>query len=224
MNIVNVGLVTEPVKSTRTRTYDASRRQAAAEQTRRRILDAARRLFVRDGYAATPVAAVAREAGVSVDTLYTSVGRKPRLLLAVHDMELAGGDEPVAAEQRDYVRAVRAADGAAAKIRTYADALGRRLPHTVPLAEALRNAAESDPECRAQWTALVERRASNMLRFAAELRATGELRPDLDDRRVADLVWTLNSPEYFRLLTSRGHSPEEYADVVADVLTRTLLA
>ena len=46
---------------------------------------------------------------VSVDTLYASVGRKPQLLLAVHDMALGSSDEPVAAEQRDYVAAMRAA-------------------------------------------------------------------------------------------------------------------
>jgi hypothetical protein len=46
---------------------------------------------------------------VSVDTLYEAVGRKPQLLLAVHDMELAGREAPVEAEQRDYVRQIRAA-------------------------------------------------------------------------------------------------------------------
>ena len=45
---------------------------------------------------------------------------------------------PIAAEQRDYVLAVRAASGARAKLTTYAEALGRLLPGTVPLAESLR--------------------------------------------------------------------------------------
>jgi AcrR family transcriptional regulator len=55
-----------PVKPRRA--YDSSRRLEQAEQTRRRILDAALLLFGREGYAATSVAAVAREAGVSVKT------------------------------------------------------------------------------------------------------------------------------------------------------------
>lgn len=75
--------------------------------------------------AGTPVAEIARAAGVSVDTLYETVGLKPQLLLAVHDMELAGADAPVEAERRDYVRAIRAAPTAAAKITTYAEALAR---------------------------------------------------------------------------------------------------
>jgi AcrR family transcriptional regulator len=213
--------VPDPVK---TRTYRSERRQAQADATRRAVLLAARDLFVGHGYARTAVGEVARRAGVSVDTVYASVGRKPQLLLAVHDMALAGADEPLPAEQRDYVLAVRAAVGARAKIEVYAAALGRLLPRTVPLAEALRVAASTDEACRAVWRGLTERRAANMRLFAHDLRETGELRPDLTDDEVADLVWSMNSPEYYLLVTSRGATPERYAAQVADVWTRTLLA
>ncbi len=186
------------------------------------MLLAARELFTRDGYAATSVAAVAAEAGVAVDTVYSSVGRKPQVLLAVHDLELGEGDA-VPAQERAYVVAVRATPGAAAKIRTYADALGRLLPRTVPLLEALRAAAVDDADCRRTWQQVSDRRAAHMLLFAADLRATGELRDDLGDADVARLVWTMNGPEYFSLLASQGSSPSDYADLVADVWTRTLL-
>jgi hypothetical protein len=63
-----------------------------------------------------------------------------------------------------------------------------------------------------------------MSRFASELRATGEIRSDLSDQQVADLVWSMNSAEYFGLLASRGLTPQEYSDVLADVWRRTLLA
>ena len=169
-----------PVK---TRRYTSSVREEQAAATRRAVLSAARELFVTSGYAATTVARVARRAGVSVDTVYTSVGRKPELLLAVHDMALAGGDEPVKAEQRDYVAAVREARGAHAKLAAYASALAERLPAVVPLAESLAVAAERDPACRAVLEALGRRRATNMEHLAAELRATGELRPDLATSR-----------------------------------------
>jgi len=208
----------------KTRRYDATTRRAAADRTRRRVLSAAHHLFTTRGYAETSVAQVARRARVSVDTLYAAVGRKPQLLLAVHDMALAGGPEPVPAEQRDYVRAVREAPDARAKITTYAEALGHLLPTTVPLMNALREAGATDPECRKVWVAISERRAANMLRFAADLRATGELRSDLTDRQVADLVWSMNSPEYFGLLATRGLTPQGYAEQVADVWCRTLLS
>ncbi len=211
----------EPVK---TRSYRSERRREQAEATRRAVLRAAHQLFTRQGYAETTVAQVARRARVSVDTVYASVGRKPQLLLAVHDMVLGSAEEPVPAEQRDYVVAIRAAAGARAKITTYADALGRLLPVAVPLADALRVAAITDSECRAVWDALNERRAANMRLFARDLRATGELRADLTDDDVADLVWSTNSPEFYLLVTSRGRTPEQYAALVADLWTRTLLA
>ena len=208
----------------KTRRYDATARRAAADRTRRRVLHAAHHLFTTQGYAETSVAQIARRARVSVDTVYASVGRKPQLLLAAHDMVLAGGPEPVPAEQRDYVQAVREAPTARSKIETYAAALGQVLPTTTPLMNALREAGTTEPQCREVWQAISDRRAANMLMFAADLRATGELRPDLTDRQVADLVWSMNSPEYFGLLAARGFTPQGYAEQVADVWCRTLLS
>ena len=205
------------------RKYDASRRRAAAELTRAAVLRAARELFTSRGYAGTSIAEIARVAGVSVDTLYETVGRKPQLLLAVHDMELAGGDAPVDAEQRDYVKQIRAAPTASAKITAYTEALARLLPRTVPLLESLRAAGETDAACREVYAAVRERRAANMRLFAADLRATGELRDDLDDHTIADLVWSMNAPEYFLLIRSRGRTPEQYAAMVRDVWIQTLL-
>jgi AcrR family transcriptional regulator len=209
-----------PVK----RGYDASGRRAAADQRRLTILAAARDLFAEGGYAATSVQAVADRAGVSLDTVYAAVGRKPQLLLAVHDMALAEGSEPVPAEQRGYVRAMQEAPTGEAKIRTYAAAMGRVLPRTVPIMRALREAGAIDPECAAQHEAISERRAANMRLLVADLRGTGDLRGDLTDDDAADLVWSLNSPEWFDLVTGRGRTPEQYAELLADVLVHTLLA
>jgi hypothetical protein len=156
--------------------------------------------------------------------VYAAVGRKPQLLLAVHDMTLAEGPDPLPAEERDYVVAIRSASRAAEKIRIYAEALGALLPSTTPLLNALREAGTSDPECLRVWRAVSERRAANMLLFAADLRATGELRDGLSDQQVADLVWSMNGPEFFSLHTARGASPEDFARLLAEVWTRTLLA
>lgn len=224
MNAATVDRVPSPVNAGReTRPYRSDRREQQAARTRRAVLRAARDLFVRQGYADTTVAQVARRAKVSVDTLYASVGRKPQLLLAVHDMVLGSADEPLPAEQREYVAAVRAAPDARTKLATYAEALGRVFPTTVPLADALRVAAISDPDCRRVWEGLNERRAANMLLLARDLRATGELREDLTDEDVAHLVWTTNSPEFYLLTTAGGRGAEHYVATVKDVWTRTLI-
>jgi AcrR family transcriptional regulator len=206
------------------RSYRSVQRAEQAAATRSAVLRAAREHFTARGYAATGVADVAASAGVNVDTVYRTVGRKPQLMLAVIDMVLAGADEPVVAEQRDYVQAVLAAEGARAKLTTYAAALGRVMPRVSPLFESLAQAASTEPDCAALRDAIGERRAANMLKMAADLRATGDLRDDLTDPEVADLLWTTNAPEYYALALARGWSPATYAERLGDLWCRLLLA
>ena len=182
------------------RRYHAPRRAEQAAATRRAVLDAARALFTTRGYPATTVAEIARRAAVNVDTLYATVGRKPALLREVVETAISGLDHAVPAEERDYVRAIHAAPTASEKIDTYAAALAGMAPRTAPVFLALRSAAARDPDCAALHAEITGRRAANMRLFAAELRATGELRADLTDDEVADIVWAMNSADYFALL------------------------
>jgi hypothetical protein len=69
----------------------------------------------------------------------------------------------------------------------------------------------------------MDRRAANMLLLAADLRASGDLREDLTDREVADIIWTTNSPDYWLLLQSRGWSAKRYAALLEDLWCRLLL-
>ncbi len=57
-----------------------------AEQTRHDILQAARRRFATQGYAATSLKDVAADAGVSVQTLYDSIGSKADLVRRLNDL------------------------------------------------------------------------------------------------------------------------------------------
>ncbi len=212
--------MTTPVK----RRYRSPQREARAARTRAAVLEAARDLFLERGYAATAVADVASRARVNVDTVYSAAGRKPQLLLAVVDMVLGDSDRPLPAEERGYVRDVRAAPTATEKLQTYATALARLMPLLSPLFAALREAGLTDPECARVHQHLTDRRAANMRLLAADLRESGGLRQDLDDDTVADLLWSTNAPEWFALVTSRGWDPERYAATLADLWCRVLLA
>jgi hypothetical protein len=79
------------------------------------------------------------------------------------------------------VARVRAAKGAREKIETYVAALVEIQPRLAPVYLALRDAAATDPDSAATWREISERRARNMRAFAADLRATGELRTDLPE-------------------------------------------
>jgi AcrR family transcriptional regulator len=210
-------------KTVKTRTYRSTVRAEQARRTRLAVLRAARDLLTEHGYEATTVAMIAAAAGVSVDTGYASVGRKPQLAVAVVDMVLASADEPVPAQERDYVRAMQAAGTGRQKLGLYAAALETLIPRTAPLLEALRRAGESDPASASAWSMVMERRATNMLRLAADLRTSGDVRTDLSDREVADIIWTTNSSEYWLLLQSRGWSAKRYSALLEDLWCRLLL-
>jgi AcrR family transcriptional regulator len=205
--------------------YHSPRRAEQALATRRAVLDAARDLFVRKGYLATTVADIAREARVAVDTVYATVGRKPALLREVLETAISGTDQAVPAEQRDYVARVRAAPTARAKIEAYVEGLVLIQPRLAPVYLALRDAASTDSESAALWREISARRAANMRRFAADLRSTGELRADLSDDEVADVVWSMNGPEYWTLLVGdRGWTQERFGELLVDAWCRLLLA
>ena len=207
------------------RTYSSPLRVGQAVATRRRVLAAAWELFTTRGFAATTVGRVAALAEVSVDTLYTTVGRKPDLLRAVVESAISGTDDTVPAEQRDYVNHIRAASGATEKITIYADAVAAMSPRIAPIFVALRDAAQTDPDCAALFTEITNRRAANMLRLAADLRSTGELRPELSDRYVADVVWaTAGFEHYMQLVAGREWTPEKFGEYLRELWGRLFLA
>ncbi|WP_091940857.1 TetR family transcriptional regulator [Trujillonella endophytica] len=207
------------------RRYTSPARTEQAAATRRAVLRAARELFGERGFAATTVAAVAEAAGVAVDTVYAAVGRKPQLLREVLETALSGTDEVVPAAERDYVRRVRAAGTGREKIGIYAAAVAEIGVRMAPVHRALAEAARTDAGCAALRAEINARRAANMRLFAADLRATGELRADLTDDEVADVVWSMNSAEYRALLVDdRGWPADRYAAWLADAWVRLLLA
>lgn len=212
----------EDVKSSRL--YRSVRRQEQTAATRGAVLEAARALFLEQGYATTTVAQVARRAGVNVDTVYATVGRKSELVRAVVESAISGGDLAVPALERDYVRRIRAASTAEAKIDLYAAALVQMAPRTAPVFKALQEAALSDADCASLHSEITQRRAANMRLFAADLRATGSVRPDLSDDEVADVVWAMNSSEYYLLLvTGRGWTPGQVEAHLGDAWRRLFL-
>jgi AcrR family transcriptional regulator len=214
--------VADGVKSRRR--YSSAVRTEQAAATRHAVLEAARALFAEHGYAGTSIAAIAARAGVAFDTFYAAAGRKPALLRELVETSLSGTDQAVPAEQRDYVLRMRAAPSARQKIEIYAAAVSEIGIRLAPIHRALAEASVSDRDCAALRAEIDARRANNMRLLAADLRATGDLRPDLTDDEVADIVWSMNAPEYRALLVgARGWSAERFGTWLADAWTRLLL-
>ena len=85
----------DPLADKPRRSYVSATRTKRAQKTRKRVIEAATRLFVQQGYATTTMRAIADEAGVSVPTVELLFGTKAQLLHVVIDVAVAGDDEPV---------------------------------------------------------------------------------------------------------------------------------
>lgn len=206
------------------RRYDSASRSEAARTTRESILNAARAIFLEKGYAAATMPAIAMAAGTALDTVYAAVGKKPALFRLLLEMAISGSDRALPADERDYVRAIRAETDAARKLRLYAAALARIQPRLAPLIRVLQGAASLDSELEALWQTISQRRAANMRLLAKDLAATGRLRSGLSESKVADIIWSMNSPEFYLLLVGqRGWSLEEYERWLGDAWIQLLL-
>lgn len=206
------------------RAYDSASRLEAAALTRQAILEAARRSFRQFGYAATTMPAIAKAAGIALDTVYATVGKKPTLFRLLVETAISGADQAVPALERAYVRTIRAEPDARKKLQLYAAALGQILPRLAPLFQVLQTAAPLDPNLKALWGEISERRATHMRNFATELIATGQLRRGISVQLVADILWSMNSSEFYLLLVEqRGWSAEQFEGWLADAWQRLLI-
>lgn len=216
-----MGAVTKQVKK---RQYDDSARLEQSNETRQAILDAARLQMLERGYRATTIADIARRAGVHVDTVYALVGRKPVLLRELIEHALSGTNEAIRAERRDYVSAIRAEPDPRRKLAIYARATREIHARLAPLLLALRDASTTEPEARAVWDEISERRAMNMRDLAKDLASVGGIRAGLSTAEAADTIWVTNSAEVYVLLTTeRGWPPQRYERWLTDTWCRLLL-
>ena len=82
-----------------------------------------------------------------------------------------------------------------------------------------------DSDLKALWQEIAERRAANMRVFAEDIASTGRMRPELSISAAADIVWSMNSPEYYLLLVEqRGWPVEEFEQWLGEAWIRPPLA
>ena len=208
-----------------TRRYDNSGRAVQAAANRAAVLRAATQLLSDSGYSGTTMAAVARTAGVSVETVYKTFGSKPELVRQALGAAVVGDDEPVALIERpDVQAALRAPTGAqilASFIQASMDILARVGPL---LASVLVAGRTGEPELREIAEQAGQQRLADITRVVQAIAAADDLRPDLDVAHAADIIWSVGSPEvYLQLTLDRGWSVDEYRTWLTRTLQVTLL-
>ena len=207
----------KPVKTTRT--YNGALRTEQAQMTRARILDAARRLLVSGTYSSITMEEIAKQAGVSYQTVYAIFGTKLRLAQGLIEVGF-----PHVADALKLFDALRQSDDAELGLRTGARV--SRLIYEI-CADLLRFIRESgDPALLAHYREREEQRLTDMTQFGlpSMLERSGRLRAGISSSEAVAVIWALTGPDqYTQLVFQRGWTPSRYEDWLADALISMLL-
>jgi AcrR family transcriptional regulator len=201
------------------RAYRSSLREAQAARTRRRILAAARALFVQRGFEATSIAAIALKAKVAVPTVYAIFGSKRGILNELY--------EQVAAKTRQLagVENVWSMSDVHEQIRRLAKFQRLHGETGGDVLEMARSASAIDPDAAAIWHEREQARRERSVGFARSLQRRGLLRPGLDVATAADVIWFISDPIVYPTFVKRcGWTPRKFERWFGDVLARLVLA
>ncbi|WP_431987298.1 TetR/AcrR family transcriptional regulator [Streptomyces griseoflavus] len=196
-----------------------------AQETRRRIIDAAGALFVEQGYGATRLQEIADRAGVAVQTIYFVFRTKPSLLKELVDVAIAGDDDPVPTLDRPWFTEVTSAPTAASALAALIPGTRATLERVAAITEMVRAAAATDPEIRDLWPDRTDPRYTVLATAAKALTRKPGAHPTLSTDEAADILYAVLSPELFLVLTrDRAWPPAKWERWAHDTLSSQLLA
>jgi AcrR family transcriptional regulator len=195
-----------------------NRREVAAAETRREILLTARRLFAEHGYTNTSVHQIAEESGVAVQTIYSSIGPKAALVLALNDLVDAEANvSGLAAEMgQENVPHQLIAKGVH---------LTRQLNERCgDLIRVLLSAEAAEPEAAAAVADGMRRHQQGANRMANRLGSLGALRAGMNAQHAGAVFAMMTSPaNWLQLTQNAGWSFDEAEAWLTDSLSRLLL-
>ena len=204
-------------KEGKRRGYHSVKRQQQAEATRLAVINAARTLFLRTGYHATTIEAIAVEAGVATPTVYGVFGSKRALMIAISDdMDVRGGFVKLASEMaattdaREQLRMMAASQ---------VDFFLRNADVFVPLREAGRG----DETLAELWNEGYTRHHRAYARLAQSWDERGALRRGLDHKEAADVMSGLTWIEMYWYFERCGWTADRYREWVISTIDTLIL-
>lgn len=199
------------------------KRAERSRRTREKVIEAARELFVAQGYGATSLQEVADRARVAVQTVYFVFGNKRTLFKDVVDTSIAGDTEPVATMDREWFHAACAAPTAAGQLRAHVRGTTEILGRVAPIMPLIAAASATDPQIAAQWPDGPDPRYTVHHAAAQALVGKPDVRPEVSVSMAADLLFGLLSPQlYLLFVQDRGWSPDKWEEWAYTTLTAQL--
>lgn len=202
--------------TTTKRAYNSSRRALQAAQTRDDVLRAAVRLFATTGWAGTTLAAIADEAGVSVETIYNGFGSKKGLLEAARDFSIVGDSAPVPFVERPEFHDL-GKGSLAERIAHAATVVAEIHVRSAGLWHAVIEAAATDEEVD------LHRREQEEGRRTVLVQALTLVLGEEPDEQLVNICWVLYGPEtYLKLVHDAGFNRRDYEAFFIDATTRLI--
>jgi TetR/AcrR family transcriptional regulator, regulator of autoinduction and epiphytic fitness len=207
-----------------TRRYSSPRREQAALATRAAILDAAGRLYVERGYAATRLSDIARAAEVAPATVKNAFGTKRALLEALVRARVVGDADARALGEREAWRAMLDEPDPHRLLRRYVELAADVHSRSAALIEAVTHGASADPDVADLARRGAQKRHDDVAEVIAALCALTPLDAELDATAATDALWAFTSPTvYLGLIEDRGWTRERWISATTRAVTAALL-
>ena len=191
-------------------------RKERARATRRRMVEAAYRLFSEHGYT-VPLTDVAREAEVAVQTLYFTFHTKAELLQEVLQLAVLGDDLPMAPYERPWFGKMVAEPDPRKAAQIFVDASTAIFERVGPLSPSITRSG--DPEVDALWSHSEQLRLDGYRRVMEVLAKKGKLRRGLTLGEATDIVFFMVSPQlYQEVVRLRGWSVVRWRKWIAETV------
>lgn len=211
-------------KDKNNRQYDSTHRQAQARLTRKKIIEAAYKLFLKRGYAGATISAIAKEAKVSPETIYATFNNKRGILAHLVSVSVVGDEEPTPLLERSFVTATANEPDQHKQIAMFAQQMCETMRRMAPVFEIMRTAAKTETDIAEMRDNILKERQNGMTYFVRSVASHGGLRKDVTIEKAADIVFALSSGEMFNVFTQDlGWSDAQYILWLKDALTAALL-
>jgi AcrR family transcriptional regulator len=186
-------------------------RAARVLENEGRLLRAARELFVRHGYQATTLSAVAEAAGVAPRTVYVRFGTKATLLKKVVDVAVAGDLKPIDVTHREWYLTAVSASTLDERIAAFAKGSARLLASAADVIAVADEAAATEPDLAAAGRAGRAATRDSVHGFWSAAARAGLLPDGCDLAWLADTTSTLAQAQTYLLMReSLGMTPRRY--------------
>ena len=186
-------------------------------------MDAATTEFCANGYQGTTMAAIARRAGVAVQTVYFVFNTKPALLTATIDHAVMGDDNRPPQEMPWWQESTTTHDGQRA-LELFAIHTARIEARAAALDKVAQAASLTDPDIRRLLARHETLRSTGFAEYVEALAGRGLLAPDCRPEEMTDVLLTLlGSDVYLALTQTRGWPIDRYVSWATNTLATLFL-